>query len=688
MSVISAEIWKNSYFNIHEKIYDVKLTKQKPSEWVEKNIILPDGVSRYTGLFGYHYSPYAVEIVNRIASNDPTRVVAIMKCAQIGLTQGLIIPGLLYIIAEDPAPILFMAGDKDLAKTSIQERFDPILHASGLKDLIRPSTMRARNQRTGDTDLYKEYAGGRLTIEGTNNVTKMRQISVKHIFADDFEAAPRNNEKEGSVRKLMEGRQTSYGNVAKTYFVSTPTIKQLSNIEPVYLLGDQRKWHWTCPHCQNWIELVWHIKTESGMDCGIVWELDANKKLINKSVAYKCQSCGELIKESQKYDLNLAGKWIPTAEPKIENYVSYHLNALVIPPGFVTWVDLVKEWIEACPAGQPVNKAMLQTFLNIRMGQTWEETGESPKVLQLTKNTGGYHPGTVPDVKCDEDQNGKIILLTMSADLNGIMDEDAGVFDVRLDWEVVGHASNGQTYSIDQGSIGTFKRSREKSKVDKEKEADRERWTYHHNVENSVWTPFKELMNQEWECQSKNKPMKIGLTVVDTGNFTKLAMQFIGSVKDKMIVGVKGEAEAEFRKLSKDTPKIKQSRESRNLYIVQVNQLKDELSEFMKLREGEDGFQPEGFMNFPEQRDGKYSMRDYFSHFEGEKRMEQLDSNGEVIGFAWEKKHSSAVNHFWDVRVYTLAAREIYLDIFKKIDPKLSKLKSVTWSDFVSYLGL
>jgi phage terminase large subunit GpA-like protein len=673
----NTQIWLENYERIHQKMYDIKLVKEKPSDWIEKNIYLPDGVSRYKGPFSYDISPYAKEIVNRLDSGDPSRVVSIMKCAQIGLTQGLIIPGMAYVISEDAYPMLFMAGDKELAKTSIRERFDPIMQSSGISNLIRPSVIRKRNQKTGDTDHSKEYAGGRLTIEGTNNVDKMRQISVKIIFADDWEAAPRSDKKEGSLRKLMEGRQTSYGNMAKTFFVSTPTIKQTSNIEPVYLLGDQRKWHWSCPHCEKLINLQWRIELEDGTYAGIVYELDDKQSLINSSVKYKCQHCKGLISESQKYDLNLKGVWIATAKPMIENYYSYHLNALVIPPGFVTWVDLVKEWLEACPPNGFVNKSMLQTFLNIRMGETWEESGETPKVLELMQNTREYEPGIIPDVTCDEDQNGKIILLTLACDLNGIMNRE--LEDVRLDWELVGHASNGQTYSIDHGSIGTFRRSRELSSYERDKDGDRDKWTYAHGQKFSVWPLFEELMRKEWKTES-GSTMTVGLTVIDTGYFTKLARQFISSFDDVMIVGIKGKAEADYRKVSKDTLYISRSRESKDLYLLEVNQIKDILAENMKLRCGMDGSQPEGFMNYPQPKDGKYTMKGYFIHYEGEKRTEVL-KNDEVIGFNWEKKNSQSLNHFWDVRIYNIAAREIYLDFVKQAD---GRFKSLSWSDFVS----
>lgn len=668
-------IWKQKYFDIHEKAFEIQLEKMIPKDWVEQNIVLPDGVSRYSGIMSYDISPYCIEIINRLYSGDSSRCISIMKCAQIGLTQGLIIPGMAYIIAEDPAPILFLAGDKTLAQTSIQERFDPIINSSGLQHLIRPSVIRAKNQKTGDTSNYKEYAGGRLTVDGTQNADKMRQISVKIIFADDWEAAPRNDKKEGSLRKLMEGRQTSFGNLAKTFFVSTPTVKQTSNIEPVYLLGDQRKWNLTCPHCKGLIDLQWRIELPDGDYAGIVYQLDKEKKLIDGSVYYKCQKCKGLISETQKYDLNLSGQWIPTATPKIKNYVSYHLNALVIPPGFVTWEKLVEEWLEACPPNGNVNKGMLQTFLNIRMGLTWEELGEAPKVLQLMKNVSGYVPGIVPDKTCDEDQNGKIILLTLSCDLNGIMNEETE--DVRLDWELVGHASSGATYSVDQGSIGTFQRTRDKA-AGEQKNAERQKWTFAHGQKNSVWNDFKKLMTKEWVTES-GTTTTVDITIVDTGFFTKLAKQFIQGCEQDLIVGIKGKAESEFRKFSKDTPVISRSRESQELYLIEVNQIKDELSELMKLRLNDDKTQPEGFMNFPEPRDGKYSYDNYFKHYEGEVRKEIM-KNDEIIGFNWEKKYSNANNHFWDVRVYNMAARDIYLDIYKRYD---GKIKALSWADFV-----
>jgi len=674
-----AEMWIEVYSDIHDDIFDYKIVKPVPSEWIEKNIYLTKDVSRFSGYFKYDVSPYTREVVNRLNPADPTRVVSIMKCAQSGFTQGVIIPGMMYVISENPDSMLFMAGDKELAKNSIRTRFDPVMQSSGLSDLIRPSVIRKKNQRTGDTDFSKEYAGGNLIVEGTQNADKMRQFSVKTVFADDWEAAPRADKKEGSVRKLIEGRQTSYGNLAKTFYVSTPAVQQTSNIEPVYELGDQRKWNWKCPSCKTYIPIEWRVKmiNEDGYG-GIQYELTETVRLKKGSVHYKCQNCEGKIKETSKYDLNLKGKWIPTKEPKIDYYVSYLLNALVIPPGFIGWNDLVNEWLEANPQGQKVDADKLKVFMNIRLGQTWLEIGETPRINQLMKNTSNYLPNIVPTETCKKDGNKRIAMLSLACDLNGIMQH--GLEDVRLDYEVMAHTSTGATYSVNHGSIGTFKRSRDRTKSEKRNDSNRIKWTYMHGQKYSVWDKLTKLIKKDWKTEEDGKTMRIAITVIDVGYFTRLAKDYIESFEfeEEVVLGVKGSVEIDYRRTNKDTQKIRKSREQKNLYIIEVNQMKDELSSLIKLRPSSDNYQPEGFMNFPQPNKGKYTMSSYFSHYEGERRVENV-KDGQVIGFKWEKKNSQSQNHFWDVRIYNNAAKDIFIDLLKRSD---RKLKDLTWQEF------
>lgn len=669
------ELFKKSYLAIHEKIYNYKIVKELPSVWIEKNIYLTGDISRYTGFFKYDRSPYTREVVDCLSGTSDVEMVAVMKCAQSGFTQGVIIPGMWWIVAESPAPILYTAADVYLVKLSMRTRFDPVGANSGLSDLIRANVIKKKNQRTGDTDFSKEFAGGSITALGVNNPNKWRQYSVKNIFADDWESAPQSDKKEGNVRSLMENRATSYGSLKKMFYISTPAVKQTSNIEEVFNLGDKRKWNWNCPHCRTDIPIEWQIKKDDGRYAGIKWLLNDKNELIEDSVHYECQNCGGRIDEKDKYILNLSGKWIPTEIPKRPQYRSYQLNALCIPPGFTSWIDLVYKWLDACPPGGYVDEDKLKAFVNTQLGQTWEEKGVVPKVAELMNNTRSYNIGEVPDITAEKDGNGKIILITLACDLGGIMNDEKE--DVRLDWEIVAYSTTGVTYHINHGSIGTFKRGRKKSKSENENDTDREKWTYNHGQRNSVWDKLREIISAPILGQS-GEAYNIDMSVIDTGHFTRLAYEFIDTENNPFIVGIKGYAEDEYRKITKDTPIITRSRERQKLYILQVNQLKDILASNMKLKMGMDGYQPNGFMNFPTPEQGKYTMRNYFSHLEAEQRV-PLKKGDVEIGYAWKKKNTSVENHFFDINGYNIAAKEIYIDILRKVDSKYSKL---TWEDF------
>ncbi len=671
------EIFKNSIERIQEKIYSYKTIRLEPSEWIEKNIYLTSAESRYPGFFSYDRSPYTKEVVDSLSPTSDIEMVAVIKCAQSGFTAGVVTVMIPYIISECPSNIIFLSGSESLVQDTVRDRIDPIIHNSGLSHLIRPSIVKKKNQKSGDTDFKKEFAGGSLTAI-TYNPRHLRFYSAKFILADEFDDAPRSDKKEGSIRSLLENRTKSYGSTKKIAYISTPTIKNQSNIEDVFEMGDQRKWNWCCPHCETYIPIEWRIEKEDGTHAGIKYSLDEKNELIPESVHYECQNCTGKITYDQKYVLNLSGKWIPTAKPKKPSYRSYQLNALVIPPGFDSWTDLVYQWIDACPKDGPIDQGKLKAFANTQLGQTWREEGQSLRVNELMQNNiRSYKMGLVPDKTCETDGNGKIIMLSLACDLGGLMETNNE--DVRLDYEIIAHTSTGATYSILHGSIGTFKKSRKKTKAESQNESERDKYTYSHGQKYSVWPYLKEIIDKNYIGQSEDA-YNIDITVIDTGHFTRLAYDFINSVSDSYVVGVKGYAEDEYRRLTKDTPIISRSREmAGKLYILQVNQLKDILASNMKLRMGMDGYQPSGFMNFPQSELGKYAMHSYFAHFEAEHRVPTMKGDIE-IGYSWKKKNSSVENHFFDVYVYNIAAREIFIDILRRSHSKNARL---TYEDYV-----
>ena len=644
------------------------LSTIKPSEWNEQNRVMTSDVSPWPGKFSYDKSPYIREIVDCLSPNHPAKIIAVMKGAQIGFSTGFIEAGIGWIIAQNPGNILFLTGHSELSEEAMTQKIDQMIDSCGLRVLIKPNVLRKKNSRTGDTNKSKEFPGGSLVSGGAGNHKLLRQRSVRYGFIDDFDAAKSSSKESGSTTRMIEQRFAAYSDKMKLAYISTPELKQLSNIEPVYLLGDQRRYHIPCPCCGEFIALEWNVAME-GNDkdrAGITWQTDSNNKIIHGSVGYICQKCAGFFTDANKYELNLAGIWKPTAEPSTIGYYSYHLSSLYAPAGMYDWEHYVRQYLEANPPGEKQREHLQKTFVNLCLGQTFEATGESPKANELQKNIRNYEINLIPEKISIADGNGKIVLLTCACDLNGKLD------DARLDYEVVAWSESKSTYSVTHGSIGTFipNESNKKNKV------EREHWSYEHHVTNSVWKELNNILGAIYMTDTGRK-MKIFISGIDTGYCEKEAFEFIDK-SNVYCVGLKGDKENKYIPFGVNIPNFIIGKSRPNLYLLQVNQLKDELADLIKLKwdEGNDS-QPSGFMNFPLPSDGKYLFKNFFEHFESEFRDVET-KDGEGIAARWKKKTAIAQNHMWDVRLYNMALTDILMfNVFKEM-----KIKSGTWLDY------
>jgi phage terminase large subunit GpA-like protein len=472
---------------------------------------------------------------------------------------------------------------------------------------------------------------------------------------------------------MISFRQAAYYSKMKQFMISTPELKSLSNIEPAFLSGDQRYYHVPCPHCGSMIVLDWEIEIDEFEKAGITWELDNTGKLKPESVGFVCPECSNFFTDYYKQEMNENGEWRPTAEPSEPGFYSYHLNALYAPPGMFDWERYVRQYLKAYPPGGERDERKAQTFMNLVLGKTYEEEGEEPQANQLQRNTRKYEIGEIPESLSQKDGNGKIVLITCAADLNGKID------DARLDYEIVGWSENGASYSIDQGSIGKFipREYELKEKV------DRKKWTYNLGKENSVWPEFENIIGQVYHTDTDMR-MRVFLSGIDApGHFAQQAYSFLEQTEQN-VIGLKGKNYDSYVAPDKDLPSFKKSQERSDLYLVEVNKLKDDLANKMKLDwdPRNDSKQPAGFMNFPTPSNEKYTYKDFFSHFESEWRVIRQKSNGGGVTMRWEKKNSAVQNHFWDVAVYNMALRDIMVwSLMKEL-----KVKNYTWADYVNLI--
>lgn len=639
----------------------ILLSNIKPSEWAEKHRVMTSDVSPFPGRFSYKKTPYLREVVDCISSNHPSRIIAIMKGAQVGFSTGVIEAGIGYIISQQPGNILFLTGHSELAEEAMNGKIDQLIDSCGLRPLIRPNVLRAKNMRTGDTNKSKEFPGGSLVAGSANNHKLLRQRSVRYGFIDDFEAVKSTSKESGATTRMIEQRFAAYYDKMKLFYISTPELKQTTNIEGVYEKGDQRKFHIPCPCCGEYIPLEWSIEVEGRPNemGGIAYKLDENNKLINDSVGYICQKCGDFFDDSLKYEFNFKGMWIPTAEPSEEGYYSYHLSSLYAPPGMYDWKHYVGMYLEACPPNGERKESLYKTFVNLCLGQTYELNTESIKANQLQKNIRRYEIGEIPEQMSIDDGNGKIIFLTCAIDMGGKVE------DGRLDYEVVAWSETGSSYSITQGAIGTFIPMEGNMKF----KVDRERYTYEHNKPNSVWPILEGILNTAFSTDTGRK-MPISITAIDTGFFTNYAYTFIDTTNCN-VVGIKGKDTAEYLKVTKDANIFKYAIERPKLFVLEVHLIKDKIAEMINLKYDQynDRIQPQGFMNYPTPSGGKYLYDSFFAHYEAEEKQFEI-KDGAGIAFRWKKKSSAHQNHFFDVRVYNYAVREIFVDYFSKINKK------------------
>jgi len=642
---------------------------KKPSEWAESRRVMTSEVSSFPGKFSYDRTPYLREIVDCLAEDHPAQIIACMKGAQVGFSTGVIENGIGYIIDQAPGNILFLTGHGDLSEEAMNGKIDQMIDSCGLRPMIRPNVLRKRNQRTGDTSSSKEFPGGSLIAGSASNHKLLRQRSVRYGFIDDFEAAKGASKESGSTTELIEQRFAAYMSKMKLFYISTPELDITSNIKPVFLKGDQRRYNVHCPCCHEPITFEWSVEINGGLDrAGVTWSLDESGLLIPDSVGYICQLCAGFFTDSKKTDMLQNGFWKPTAKPVNEGYYSYHLSSLYAPAGMFDWKWYVSQYLEACPIGQDPIQAKYKTFVTVVLGETYKDKGSEMKAKNLMVNQRSYEIGTIPEKQSIADGNGQIVLLTMAADMNGKED------DARLDWEIVAWSESGASYSIDQGSIGTFI-PREGTLTHKK---DRERWTYIRGSERSVWPEFTKLAEKVWVTDTGRK-MKILMTGLDTGHYTAYGYEYVDSVNVN-VVALKGKDVNKYVRIGADVPSFRHAKERNRLYLVEVNHLKDYLSECMSLKWDYrfDNGQPAGFMNFPNPSAGKYSYVNYFQHYEAEHRVVSADKEGNGATVRWTKKTSTVQNHFMDCRIYNIAVRDI---VVYHVCTQM-KIKNPTWADY------
>jgi phage terminase large subunit GpA-like protein len=345
------------------------------SAWSDAYRVLTSRSAAEPGPYRTARTPYWRTPMDDLSVNSPVQRIIVKKAAQVGASEiGNCWIG--YLVDQAPGPVLLVQPTVDLAKRYSKQRIDPLFDESErLRSKVRP----ARSRDSGNTMLLKEFLGGVLVITGANSAVGLRSMPVRYLLLDEVDAYPGDVEGEGDPVALAEARARTFSFRAKKFLISTPLVKGASRISREYERSDQRKYFVPCPLCgQRQVLDFSRLRWQPGKP---------------ETVVYQCRACGGTFAEHHKTAMLAAGRWRATAVPADLLTHGYHISGLYSPIGWLSWVDIAKQWEEAA-----TDADARKTFVNTVLGEEWEEEADTvPDWQRLYERREAWPHATVPE---------------------------------------------------------------------------------------------------------------------------------------------------------------------------------------------------------------------------------------------------------------------------------------------------
>jgi phage terminase large subunit GpA-like protein len=351
-------------------------SKLKGSEWADLYRYIAPGTSPEPGEWRTSRVPYLREPMDSMTDRQ-TEIVVMCCSSQVGKSECLL-NVLGYYVDQDPSPQLMLQPTLEAAENFSKERIDPTFrYSKGLQDKLEEGKDgRGTSRKASTTIRMKHYAGGYLALVGANSPAGLASRPIRVLLCDEIDRY--SPTKEGDPLKLAIQRTTNFHN-RKIVMVSTPTIKGASPIEEWYLKSDQRQFYVPCPHCGH--EHIWRWEN-------VRWDKDDAGAALPMTARIVCPECGKEERGAYKPnpDILQKGRW------KASNHDSrikgYHLNSLYSP-----WVNLFALVEEFVTATKNRDNAGLMEFVNLKLGEPWDEHAGEEDIWEHLHKRREYYEG-------------------------------------------------------------------------------------------------------------------------------------------------------------------------------------------------------------------------------------------------------------------------------------------------------
>ena len=344
--------------------------------WADTYQVIPkdSGANEY-GKFRTSRTPHARAVMQALSDHHPCKRVVLMGASQMLKTQ----TGLNWLMAsihQSPANFLWILPTGKLAKRASTRISKNIAAVPEVAERVAPP----RSRDSVNTLDTKEYIGGSLFIVTAGAAANLSEVPARRVLFDEVDRAELNVNGEGDPVALAEARQTTFERNRKSYFPSSPTIKDESIVERLYLRGTQRQALADCIHCGEAQPLDFErlIATEDG-----------------QGALYPCMHCGGIHTESDKPRMFSRGAWSDGVGGDGETE-SFTISGMFLPYGWLPWVALLREYKKAKAKLDEGSEEAMIAFYNTRLAKSWERQKEQTKAEELMARAEAYKLGTCP----------------------------------------------------------------------------------------------------------------------------------------------------------------------------------------------------------------------------------------------------------------------------------------------------
>jgi len=545
------------------------------SEWADTYRHLSPESSAEPGKWKTARAEYLRGIMDTI-SDPEYEEVWVMSASQIGKSE-LILMVLGYYIHQDPSPILLVQPTVETSKAFSKDRVATMIRDTpALRGLVSDS----KSRDSANTIQSKQFPGGNLNIIGANAPSGLASRPIRVLCMDEVDRYPASAGTEGDPVSLARQRTANFYN-RKIVGVSTPTVAGFSRVESAYAQSDQRHYYIPCFNChQEWSPRWAHVKWQRG---------DSEHQ--THTAVLECPACKHEHGEGERLRAVARGHWRATFPDR--RVAGFHLSAIISP--WVKLRELADEFLRTRSS-----KELLQTFTNLKLGEVWEDRGESLEHIDFLDRKEDY---TLKQVPRD------VVYLTAGVDTQ----------DDRLEIQVLGWCKSEDIYVVDYEIV-------------------------HGNPASlSIWKQLSEILQRTYEREDRALLPIVAASLDSGGHHTQRVYSFCNAHSQRRWWAVKGSSVRSTPIFPKRASRSKKHADVK-LYSIGVHAAKEFIYSSLRIEPG----QP-GQIHFPEDLEA-----DYF---------EQLTAEKVVTRYSYGIPHKifqlpkGKRNEALDTFVYAVAAR-------------------------------